>query len=1438
MAIFKVTAVPDFSQLKGEIAKLQSSPVTLGVDTQQANVNIKATTQNLKKLTETFSPDGELMHSVSNYSKRVGEVVTVTKSLDRESGEMAVTSKKVTQNFEAQARAAQKAATEVQSAADAYRAYAAQQNKGYTPTAMQRRIESITGISGGSTKSAADSAKVFERAWLNASGKVQDGAQKAARDVKNVGKAAKETSGFADLMGDSFGRVAAKMALWQVLGNAIAGVKRSFVEALDTMKSVDDEMVTIRKVTGATTAELNKIEKQAYDTASAYGVAADEYLQFVSGFSRAGYGEQASALAELAAKTQIVGDTNAETAQQFLLSVDAAYKYQGSIEQLTKVLDGANEIDNHYATSIAKIAEGLGKVAPIAAQAHVGVDELTAAIGTITAVTQRSGTEASTALRALFLNIIGDTKTEIDEGVTWTTGEIAGLRDVIKVYAKDAYEAAQATGSVINPMKAIAGLSKSMKDGLLTEQQLMEMVSDIGGKLRTSQLLALIQNWDMYQSMLTDFAGAAGSADKEVENALDSWTRKTEILKNKWTEFVSNLVETDTIKDALDGVIGLVEFLDSDTGRLVVQMGLLVGTLALLNKGFTSLMTKTAVGTFFGTLTSAIGGNAMATTQLIGQLKSLVAILPQIGIGAAIFAALAAAISLSTEKARAYEKALEDVETAQGALDETKSEYDELINKTGELTAEEKKRLEVLKELRQEQEKQLDAAKKTAWEAWNAAHGSGASAVVGGAEGVGGGLGVGAVKTERMDIVALRDYREELAEIAAQYQIGEMSAGAYYDALEQLNAAREESVETIRAAILAGYEVTDEQRELVAAYDRVQQILGVASDATAKYVSGLVEEARQSGKTEKELYDLVAAQITASNTKLNFSQQIMALQQLATQAGYAGNALANTFALAGINETNLKRTAAGLMQSGKYSSYEAAYAEALRRTQSSMLYQFSKMTSTAPSGGWGGTSYTPSGGSSYVPSGGGSSGSAAKSKQNELDNAKKKAAQATIDAIKRQRDAETDAIDEQIDALKKQNEETERGEKLEELKLNILKKQDELLNARNERTVRQYNAATGQWEWVADAQKVKDAEEALEDAKKDLRDYERDTERELAIEELEARKKAIEAAYQLKIDTWQKLIDELNGDVETEKALLAASRGDWETYYQEMLKVYQKLLDAAQDYEDKKQEIQNSGNTGGSNTGSGSGGVDNGGNADDVNKIIEANRKKENDALANLDRDLALLTPEQRAVYDMWMSRGTGSYYAIEQAKKAPKGDTGSSSGDSAKKTTDTNSPAYTPGGTFLGGYKPSTSGSGSGGSTSDSGTKKPSGGRGTLGGGKNTNKVSRYDSGGVLHGLGGIKATVDDEMVLPPDVTRKLLMPSSDSRATEVIAGMRLALNDRTPYGKSLAGVTNNSTDSHDVSYCVNGVPISTDMAKLPMEQIVRQLNMAAFQGQVFNGW
>ena len=1327
MAIFKVTAVPDFSQLKGEIAKLQSSPVTLGVNTQNADVQINATRQSLQKLTETFSPEGELRRSVADYSRQVGEVVQVSKSLNMQSGEMEITSKKVTQNFTAQAKAAERAAAQVRAAKDAYRAYAAQQSSTYAPTAMQSRIEDLTGVSGLSGKSAKESAAVFEKAYLDASGKVQQSTKKAAQSVNSVGTAAKESSGFADLMGDSFGRVAAKMALWQVMGNAIAGLKRSFTEALETMKDVDDEMVTIRKVTGATTEELNRIEKQAYDTASAYGVAADEYLNSVANFSRAGYGEQASALAELATKTQIVGDTDAETAQQFLLSMDAAYKYQGSIEQLTKVLDGANEIDNNYATSIEKIAEGLGKVAPIAAQAHVGADELTAAIGTITAVTQRSGTEAATALRALFLNIIGDTKTEIDEGVTWTTGEIAGLRDVIKLYAKDAYDAAQATGSVINPMKAIAGLSKSMKDGLLTEQQLMEMVSDIGGKLRTSQLLALIQNWDMYESMLSDFAGAAGSADKEVENALDSWTRKTEILHNKWTEFISHLVETDTIKGALDQVIALVEFLDSDTGRLVIQLGLLVGVLTLANKGFTALM-NSGVGTFFGTLTSAIGGNAKAITQLTGQMKGLLAMLPKLGIGAAIFAALAVAISLSTEKARAYEKALAGVETAQSALGETEDEYDALISKTGELTEAEEKRLEVLRAIREEQEKAVRDAESEAWDAWNELHGTGAKVYVGGGDSVGNGMGVTPVQMVQADVESLAQYKASVKLVQDQMEAGTKTQEEYYYSLTKLQEAREEEVETIRKAINYGFAVSEEQRQLVAAYDRVQEILGVTQKATQDYVNKLISEAQQAGYTGKALYDLVAAQITASNTKLNFSQQISALRTLAATIGYTTQAYGNL-----LNAGRIYQQSMVLVANKKFKTLEEAQSYLTNKA-------WGKLTGTAPNGGWGGSTGGYSGGGS---SGSGGSGSSA---------AKKKY-QDEIDALEKQRDAELAAIDAQIDALKKQNEEIDRAEKLEELRLEVMRKQDALLNARNERTVRMYNAESGQWEWIADPEKVKKAEEDLADAKKDLRDYEREMELDLAIEELEARKKAIEAAYQLKIDALEEYINALGETVAQEEVLLDQSVQNWWEWANGVLAAKAAAAGVT---------------------------ITAGGTP------VEVKRNATGNASGYTEVKVGHLTGVRKSTSSEKASVSNKPTGKLSDAISMGKNNISlPNSGKSNRKSIVS--------GSIIGAV---------------------SGGR-----------KKKYNSGGVLHGMGGIKATVDDEMVLPPDVTAKMLKPSADARFRARVNELG-GLYGETPVSRSVAGNSDNRSysDHSGPTYNVKGITLTEQQAEhLTVAQMCR---------------
>lgn len=530
----------------------------------------------------------------------------------------------------------------------------------------------------------------------------QAGAQdKSNQSMDKGAKSAKQ-------LGDSMDHVVAKVAAWKALYAVAATVKRGLSEALETMKAVDTELTTIQKVTDMSDASLKKLGDTAYSTASKYGVAADEYLQNVGTFSKAGYKELAQGLGELAIKTQLVGDVNAETASKFLLSTDAAYKYNGSVEALSAVLDKANAVENNYATSIEKIAEGMPIVASVAEMANISVEETIAALGTITAKTQESGTSAARAFRALILNIIGDTETEIEDGVTWSADEIESLNDVLWTYSRSAMEAAQATGEIVNPMEAISGLSQAMEDGLLTEAKLAEIATSLGGKLRTNQLVALIENYGTVVDMLGTMETAAGSADKEVETMLDSWEKKTQVLKNTWTETVASYLDTDTIKGALDGLTTVVDGLDSGFGKTAVS------ATAFASGGMLAASAATSIAGSIAKAAAAAGG---LNAALLGSPLFWGA-----AAGLAIYAIVEAvdALTVSYEEAAEAAEALnQEYETKYGAA----SRLDELKNKVEALTAAERVEKEVLEAQKRALEEKIALQEKEAFQKWEEAYG-------------------------------------------------------------------------------------------------------------------------------------------------------------------------------------------------------------------------------------------------------------------------------------------------------------------------------------------------------------------------------------------------------------------------------------------------------------------------------------------------------------------------------------------------------------------------------------------------------------------------------------------------------------------------------------------------------------------------------------------
>ena len=1645
--IFK--GVPDFTEVRAEIAKLKqevasvsSTKVNLNGTAQGLNGAANAAgklAQNLQKVSTTFDANGQATRQVRDFSARLGETTRVVATLDKETGDLAVTQQTVTRNYRQQAQAAEKAAAAELKATRQANAYLQQQtraaqNTPYNPTSIQRQIEGMVGI-GNAAKNAADSAGVFERAFLNSSDKVQKGT--------------KEMTEKTNLLGDSFTNAYLKMLQWQVVGTIVSKTIGAFRDAISTMKAVDDEMVTVRKVTGFTAEQMEELRDRAYETASAYGEAADEYLNSVAAFARAGYGEQADALAELATKTKLVGDTNAETAQQFLLSVDAAYQYKGNIEALTKVLDGANEIDNKYATSIEKLAEGLGTVAPVAAQAHVGIDELTAAIGTITAVTQRSGSEAARAFRALVLNIVGDTKTEIDEGVTWTTGEIAGLRDVIRQYAPAAYEAAKATGEVIDPMEAIGGLAQSMKDGLLTEQKLMEMVSDIGGKLRTSQLLALIQNWDMYQSMLKDYANAVGSADKEISNAMDSWTRKTNILKNEWTEFIQSMVSTDAVKGGLDVLIGAVESLNTDLGHAAVTAGAvslgLIGIQAAA-KGATAAFTKlSAAGIAMNPWILAIGAAVAAFEFLWNATEDYRKSLDELDTD----------ISDNTEKLEENRRRLTEINEL-GWNEKTPEILNEKVALEQE-NAELERQIEKLKELEARQAKRtLKSAGGYVGTGETVYHLTSMGESRGGAEALGlSGLTFksyaelttyldqyipGAAEKSRQELEALGVQFEETEKKA--YQTGETYEKSLIEQAGDLSKKLKEnrgdlgdlqkeydSVTTGLARFAQAHEVLGAKTsDAKAALDTLNQAYDAAADYAATYGDAVEVTGAQAdavSKTYPKLADSIAkvgdkyvvcksAALSASdgliaaNGRISSSAKTMAKETL-TQlksivAGYQEVAslamsaysadqsrenyenLKNAFLLSTKAQGAMNRLKNAIAESEKYGYNAATGIESpsgtkksskstkstkdtelerlkdivsLRKSELSLMQERGDSTADQidkmrqiQAALHAQAEYMRRIGARQADINALSTEHWKITKQiqelqkdlwDELEDAVNKKLEEAADA----RDKQVDAIDKQIAALKDAKQAEDEALKLEQLKAAVLEKQNALLEAQKERTVRVFNAATGQWEWEANASSVKSAQDAYEKAKEDLAEYERELALQREIDELEAKKTLIEETYNTLKAEWKRITDSLQEPTRTIDDILSDIARNGTPKMRQQVEEVNNLLGKLNQYiagtvnggqlPGQPGEVPGvngaTGVTGGyhfdytKNPGGGwtqtemnegfipagssgwklADGSDANLNFKDTTFYGKGTKGKYTGPDTSRDEKLAGKTVEKNGyvitydelgyvvsatnvhkgaarddlsgIYTKVDANGNEMHYvgydknvdynlAIKQAKEA-----GAGPGVIKQLETERQNKINA----MYGGVDPNKGGKPSGGSSSgssssgggSSSSKNNSSGSSGKGYDSNVdyslaiknaekngasqatidklkserqNKINdkyggkdpykKYDSGGILRGLGGIKATSQDEIVIPPLLAEKMLEPSADStfqkRMSELGWLYGAAERGGTMPGKTVMSRT--SYDHYGDSYSVNGVQIGAEAAnRLTVAQVMQALNHGA---------
>lgn len=318
--------------------------------------------------------------------------------------------------------------------------------------------------------------------------------------------------------------------------------------AFSQLREVDTILTDIRRLDATLSeADLADIGKKAYAAADKYGQNVTDYLSTVRSLTQAGY-KNAAELADLTLSLQNAGDLTADLAQTYITAADHAYDLNGNIQQLRTTLDGANNISNLNAVNLSDLAVGMTTVGTQAADAGVQISEVTAAIGTMATAANVTGADAGNA----FLNILNN----------------LSFSD----------------NSLQTPMEQLAAIANTYQNLDADSSERSNILSLLGTENDQAAIDALLSNWNLYQTMLSEYATGGGSISEEAALTADSWESSTNRLQNSWVNFIDTLVDQDAIVGTTNALSDLLNGIASITDTVGALPPLIAGVTAILGQ--------------------------------------------------------------------------------------------------------------------------------------------------------------------------------------------------------------------------------------------------------------------------------------------------------------------------------------------------------------------------------------------------------------------------------------------------------------------------------------------------------------------------------------------------------------------------------------------------------------------------------------------------------------------------------------------------------------------------------------------------------------------------------------------------------------------------------------------------------------------------------------
>ena len=787
-------------------------------------------------------------------------------------------------------------------------------------------------------------------------------------------------------------------------------------------------------------------------------------------FRKSGFNDQdAATLAKVAAQYQNVADTavSAEDAASSIVSQIRAFGEDADFA--THVIDAYNEVANNFSVGTNDLSQAM-EIAS-AGMATYG-NEFEQIIGLVTA-----GTEIMTGRSA-----------QVARGLNTIASRIVKNQDALKAYG---IQVEDVNGNLKSTYNVLAELKPTWDS--MSEAERVALGDAIAGTNQYKVLAAVMQNFEHATDATTTALNSSGSAIKENAAYMESLEAKTTALKATFQDLANNVIDDDLVGSVLDLANGFLQLANTDLGRIVTQITLLTGVgwgatgliqaskiipsiiSQFKNFGAAASLAASGASGFFEAL--SVGGGI-----LTGILPVILAVAAALAVGGALWKA--------TEDSRKSIDELNDsIDTDNQKLQTNKERLDEINgmawnDKTPEILAEkdalEKENAELQAQIEKYQQLKTEKAQAILDNAYTTETTYSTQRVQG-----------KETLVPTTELIKGAEYYELLTQKLQKYQtiLSQNKSLTAEQVVEYNNLTSEASrlasaMENVKGGVAS---CTNEQQLMYNTLQSTQVAYNEAQTYISNYVNKILEQAEKTGVAKNELYNLAAQMVATNNQQLNFSQQIAALQQLATQAGYSASAIAAVMGMSDTSVQNqIRASATGLMQQAHYAGKKLSSEEAMRQASQAYMKNL-----------WGSlTTFHKPSASTAMPSGGTSVPTYTSPSSSKQTQKNKKEAKDAVKEVKKDAESAVDDVSDSVsDALNEQKQMMQgvidyyveySSRKIEELQDQIdaiNDKYDQMLQDAEDRAQAQLDALEAQNEAVEDQITLQEKLNALDKAK-------------------------------------------------------------------------------------------------------------------------------------------------------------------------------------------------------------------------------------------------------------------------------------------------------------------------------------------------------------------